>query len=522
MIGLDEKVARKQGLPWQMPVPKDQFEGLADKGLPADKARVWASDFLNNSEIGKNGAWRKKNNKLFISLQNFIDKGPLWTKAQKAFAENDFEKAISTLKKIVVMDDDDHSAKLNLASAYANQAQYEPALKQFKACKATYAGDPDYHMAVGQVHVAMRNNDEAINEMVLALEAKPDHQGALDTMVKLGVLTRIYENPKDASSLIFVRSDAVLDYLKGEWEKAGNEGLPRNADFFLEQLAYHEREQRWHAVLLAADMAIQAIETIGPPSARRANDASQGRERAELARVTALRSLGRIDEALESAKKYAEVAPHSAGAHVEIARIYKAQGKMEESNAEIRLALEKDPGDLNALQLRFWPEDTSDLHTVNATIPELEAFSNQHAENPGVWRSLARAKLVVGRADEGVDLLKKAVKLRDSDDDLRSELWAELAKQQRWAEIIEDSKSLGDMNKRDWKLRWNEAEAYLGEGKQTEARALFSAINFDESLHVDVRRRAKRAVQNLDDPTARAALPGSPEAASAAEAKSEG
>ncbi|MFO0616450.1 MAG: tetratricopeptide repeat protein [Polyangiaceae bacterium] len=515
MIGLDEKVARRQGLPWQMPVPKEHFEALADKGLPADKARAWASDFLNNTEVGKNAAWRKKNNKLFISLQNFIDKGPLWQKAQKAFAENDFEKAISNLKKITVLDDDDHSAKLNLASAYANQAQYESALKQFKACRATYEGDADYHMAVGQVHVAMRKNDEAINEMVLALEAKPDHQGALDTMVKLGVLTRIYENPKDAGSLIFVRSDSVLDYLKDEWSKPGNDGLPRTVDFFLEQLTYHEREQRWHVALAAAELAIAAAE-------KAEGDSAALIERAELARISCLRSLGRNDEALAAARAYAERNPKSGGVHVEIARVYRALGKTEEATAEVKTALEKDPGDLSALQLRFWPEDTSDLHTVNATIPELQAFSEAHAEHPGVWRSLARAKLVVGRLDEGIDLLKKAVKLRESDDDLRSELWAELAKQQRWTEIIDDSKTLGDMKKRDWKLRWNEAEAYLGEGKQVEARALFSAINFDEDLHVDIRRRAKRAVQNLDDPTARAVLPGSPEAAAAGEAPSEG
>ena len=32
-----------------------------------------------------------------------------------------------------------------------------------------------------------------------------------------------------------------------------------------------------------------------------------------------------------------------------------------------------------------------------------------------------------------------------------------------------------------------------------EARAAFSAINADESLHVEVRRRAKRAVRALEE-----------------------
>jgi hypothetical protein len=54
------------------------------------------------------------------------------------------------------------------------------------------------------------------------------------------------------------------------------------------------------------------------------------------------------------------------------------------------------------------------------------------------------------------------------------------------------------MAKRDWKLRWQEAEAYLGLGKKLEARGAFSAINYDESLHVDIRKRAKRAVGQID------------------------
>ena len=45
LIGLDEKMARRQGLPARIPVPKGEFEGLADKGLNVDRARGWVKDF---------------------------------------------------------------------------------------------------------------------------------------------------------------------------------------------------------------------------------------------------------------------------------------------------------------------------------------------------------------------------------------------------------------------------------------------------------------------------------------------
>src|SRR5690349_8094861 len=91
LIGLDETMARRQGVPARMPVPRSEFEGLADKGLGIDAARKWIKEFLTSSELGKSGAWRKQNSALVSSLEAFLDKAPVWERAQKAFAERDYE-----------------------------------------------------------------------------------------------------------------------------------------------------------------------------------------------------------------------------------------------------------------------------------------------------------------------------------------------------------------------------------------------------------------------------------------------
>lgn len=482
VVGLDEKAARKQGMPPRIPVPKSDFEGLAERGLQVDLLRTWIRRFLTESEPGKSGAWRKANAQLVSQLEGFIDKAPLWDRAQKAFAENDYDKAVSALKRITAMDPEDHAARMNLASAYANKGELDQALKAFKAVRSTFEGDADYHVAIGYVYVRLQKVDDAINELVLALEAKPDCQPALDALEKLGVLVAIYENPRDAASLIYVRADSVVDYLTGQWDAE-----TRDPAFFLEQLAYHEREGR-HAVALAA--AERAIRAAG---------GERGPERAELGRIAALRSLGRNDDALAAARAYAEKVPASAGAHVELARCLGAIGKADEAREALDRALAIDPGDQLALVLRFWPADANDIEKVNAAIPAIAAFAEAYAEHAGVWRSLARAKLAIGDVEEALRLFAKAVALSPADDDLRAEYWSELGKQQRYDAILKDAEQIPDMSKRDWKLRWNEAEAYAGLGKKIEARGAFSAINFDESLHVDVRKRAKRAVKALDE-----------------------
>jgi tetratricopeptide (TPR) repeat protein len=484
LIGLDEKMARRQGMPARLPVPRAEFEGLADKGLAVDAVRAWIKDFLTNSEPGKSGAWRKKNAQVVSSLEAFLDKAPLWDRAQKAFSENDWEKAMSALKRITTMDADDHAARLNLASAQANVGDHASALKSFQAIKKTFEGDADYHVAIGHVQLALGQRDAALDNMVLALEAKPDCQPALDALVRLGVLVAVYENPRDAASLTYVRADSVLSYLVSLWDAGA-----RDAAFFLEQLAYHEREGRHPVALEAAERALAA-----QPDAT-------GAERAEVARVSALRALGRAGDALGAAEKFVAARPKSAGARVELARCLAQGGKADEARAQIDAALEAEPGDQAALLMRFWPADAGDLQKVNEALPALAAFAEAHPAAPGVWRSLARAMLVVGRADDALANFAKAVGLAPGDDDLRAEYWSELGKLQRYDDILADAARVTDIGKRDWKLRWNEAEAYAGLGKKVEARAAFSAINFDQALHVDVRKRAKRAVTSLDEGT---------------------
>ena len=498
LMALDEKMARRQGIPAKIAVPKSEFEGLADKGLSIDLARKWAKDFLTNSEPGKSGPWRKKNSVIVGALESFLDKMPVWEKAQKAFAENDYERAITALKRITSMDAEDHAAKLNLASALANTQDFAGALKQFNSIRKTFEGDADFHIALGHVHIALKDKDSALNEMVLALEAKPDSQAAMDAMVQLGVLTSIYENPRDAASLTYVRSDSVVEYLVGQWDAE-----KRDVSYLLEQLTYHEGALR-HAVALAA--AERAITVHG---------GAIGPERAELGRISALRALGQTDDALAAANAYLEKLEASgsatpatkAGALVELAKCLSAAGKIEEGHATVNRALEADPGDLSALMFRFWPADANDIKKIHEASPALQAFAEAHPEVAGVWRSLGRAYIAMGRMDDALDLFARAVNLAPDDDELRAEYWSELGKQQKYAEILTDAARITNMGKRNWQLRWNEAEAYSGLDKRVEARAAFSAINFDDSLHVDVRKRAKRAVKSIDEAPAPGAAP---------------
>jgi tetratricopeptide (TPR) repeat protein len=435
-----------------------------------DLLKKWITGFLAIAP----SAWRGENTELATSFDRFLAKVDLWTKAQNAFAKEDFKTAISTLKLIGNLDPSDHAAKMNLGSALASTGDHPGALKLLEGIKETFAGEPDYHTTLGQLYAAVGNKDEAIDELANALDAKPDHPQALDMLRQLGVLVSISDDPKDAGSLAFVRSDAVLEYLQGVWDKE-----TRDAAYYLEQAVYHGNEGRHHVALAAAERAVAAS---SPPS-----------DRAESVKISALRDLGKNDEAVAAAQAFVTRAPASATAHVELAASLRAKGDDAGAKAAVDKALEIEPGNLVALDIAFWPKEKDDIAVIEKAIAPLKAFADKHATVAGVWRSLARAKLGIHAHDEAFELFKKAIDLAKDDDDLRSEYWTELGRQTKYADILADAATVPDMGKRDWKVRWNEAEALARSGKKIEARAAFTQINMDTTLHVDVRKRAKRA-----------------------------
>jgi tetratricopeptide (TPR) repeat protein len=478
LISLDEKLAKRQGVPPRVPVPKSEMDGLAEKGMGIESMRRWSSSFIGSAP--KDTAWRTENAALLASLEAFIAKTELWTKAQSAFAANDYKKAISTLRMITSVDPNDHAAKMNLGNALANQGDQAGAMKQFEAVKDTFSGDADYHVSVGQLHISLGNLQAGAEEMALALEANPECKPAMDSLVKLGVLIAIYEDPRDAASLTYVRNDKVLESLQDTWNVAG-----RDAKFFLEQLAYHEAEGRANVALAAADRALAVSPT------------EKEAERARMGRVAALRGVGKADEARKAVAEELARSPAPAWAHVELAACLYEDGKADEGKAELDRALAIDPSDQTALVLRFWPRDVKDITQVNAAIPALQAFADAHPTAAGAWRSLARAKAAVGADEEAAAIFARAVGVTPTDDELRAEYWAQLSHAKQFDDVVKDAASLGDLAKRDWKLRWNEAEALRGLKKMNETRAAFQAINADETLPVEVRRRAKKAVHSL-------------------------
>jgi tetratricopeptide (TPR) repeat protein len=475
-LKLDESAARRSGMPVEIPLMKKDMAAVAEQGLTAETVRKAITAFQRQAP----SSWRSANAKLAARYDVYVGKATFADRAAAAMKKGDVDATIKELGSVTRLDKEDHGARMNLGVAYAQKGDVAAGLRELVAVEASFEGETDYHCARGQMLASSDDKEGAIDQFVLALEAKPDNKAAMDALVKLGALVVIYEDPRDPASLSYLRADALVEHLSGLFAEAAG------AASLLEQIAYHESEGR-HAVVLAAATSLLA----------RTDATDAERERAETARIAALGELGRHDEARVFAEALVAARPGSPSAHVELARSRAQAGDADAARAELDRALELDPGDQQALTLRFWPADRTSLKDVQEALPALAAFVEAHPSSAGAHRSLARAKLVLGALDDALAMFQKAVDLSPADDDLRAELWAELSKAGRNAEVVADADRLGDMPKRSGLLRWSEAAAYEELGKKMEAQAAFAALSSDDTLHATLRKRARRAAARV-------------------------
>jgi hypothetical protein len=169
--------------------------------------------------------------------------------------------------------------------------------------------------------------------MVLALEAKPDCQPALEAMVQLGVLTPIYENPRDAASLTYVRTDAVVDYLTSQWDAE-----PRDAE-----------ATSWSSSPITSASSATPWPSPRPSGSSRctpprwAPSAPSSRGSPPCAPSAApTRPSPPRSEYIAKLEKMGTIAPippaAAAGAQVELAKCLAATGKVEEGKAAVNRA----------------------------------------------------------------------------------------------------------------------------------------------------------------------------------------
>jgi tetratricopeptide (TPR) repeat protein len=474
VLNLDAKQAKQHGMPEKMPMPKHEFEATGVKGLTHETALKWVTEFLTVA----GPTLKQKEPATAKRYEAYVSKMKFWQDAQKAFTKRDFQKAASLLQLVSNVDKDDYAARQNLATVHAAMGNHDAAIKIFDDIAEVWAGSPEYHVTYANTLLAAGNRDAATEQFVQALEADAECRPAMDGLVTLGLLVKIYEDPLDPKSLTFVRRDALLDYLTSDWDEN-----PKPIDFLLRVGVYHESERRYEIALAASERVLSA---------------DSQNEAGILLKASALKHLGKTQEAAAVLTRYVESHQDAASALTQLAALDVEAANESGARAWLDRALGADPGHLAALQLKFLGTlEPPTLEQAAGAISAMEAYVNAHPQQSGPLRLLGRLLLQMNNEEMSLSVLKAAAGLPSSDDDVLAEYLNALLRYGRFQPVLDVVGALPDVSHRDWRLRWSEADAYLGLAKKVEARAAFTAINADEALHVSVRARAKRAVESM-------------------------
>jgi len=362
---------------------------------------------------------------------------------------NRADEALAAYRRALELDPGNPTTRAAIATILTIKGDYEVAEKEFRDVLAEEPTKSGAHAGLANLLADQGRLEEAIVEYRIATELLPT---AAELFWKWGMALRELKRLDEAEEKVrhALYLDPVLDparVMLAEilWESerkregiqelesmverhAGDSSLLRRiAEWYL-KLGDPASAERYFARVLEIDKdAPQAHFNLGLAVARKGDhpaaiphfrkalelDPDYVRARAELA--AALEHTGQIAEALAEYKRLTELAPQVPHAYLSVAAMHRAQGNAREVVAVLEEGLQKNPDDASLENDLAWQLATSADAAARdgeraVALAEKAAKTTSDAD-PGILDTLAAAYAEVGRFDDAVRTVKKAIAL---------------------------------------------------------------------------------------------------------------
>ena len=240
LIGLDEKMARRQGMPARLPGAQGEFEGLADKGLAVDTARA--------VDQGLPHQLRARQERRLAQEERAGGRQPRGLPRQgAALGQGPEGVRRERLREgdLGAQAHHRHGRRRSRRAAQPRLGARQPRRPRRRRSRASRPSarrsraTPTTTSRSATCTSRCRTRTRRSTRWCSRSRPSPTASRRWTRWRSSACSSRIYENPRDAASLTYVRADSVVEYLDGQWDAE-----QRERRFFLEQLAYHERERR--------------------------------------------------------------------------------------------------------------------------------------------------------------------------------------------------------------------------------------------------------------------------------------
>lgn len=443
-------------LPHRIPWPSDVPPENATKA-PFDAASLLrAIETLEETDPGSAGPWTG-----FLNAAEHIQD------LNEAMQDSEYVQAAELLDNIEKAHPGSpfrlfHSAFLERQNGRDAEAL---AMYQAAAEKAPALGFLWSHVG-GMLGEAGRR-EEAIEAFKKALESNPNDQMALDGLVQFRVAVKLFRDPKDPKSVVYVPVEQYRQMVAQQIEP-----LSKEPD---QLVAFAEHQLREG---LTPEIGVQALE--------KALEIRPNHARTMVALGAAYRMTGQNERAIEMLRRVTELEPQNPWGFFHLAQACNAAGDKAGETQALDSVLALDPNFQQAIGIRFGIDPANPSAEVEQKIASF-------AKEKNAWMAFLVASSIARDRNDLATSQKwseRAYAIKpDSEEVLLhfSSILADNKDAEKLAEAIEPAVRLGKYSKR---LDWNYAQALKQLDRTTEAIALLRDAAAAEGAPADFKQAA--------------------------------
>jgi tetratricopeptide (TPR) repeat protein len=477
LVPVKSDFTEEHHLPEILPAPRGEEARVREGNFSFEEAMQWMKAFVES----------RRHHPLLSEFKLAIRKSDFYRQLAEKMDRGRWTEVDELGRRLAEIDPLDPSGALARGRAMRQLGYLANALRFYQDAlklRPTHSlALPEYAAAcraIGQPHRFERTLEAARRKL------GETHPLTIESRVQLGELVRVFADPTDPATIAHVPRQQYIQNVhmrlaEMDPDPAGamslgqnmlGDDMPELAEMLLERCegtfgqrgeltALRGMIQHHQHDLAAAETSLrQAVEEVDLPAIR-----------VELASVL-----------LERTRR-PDVSDRS------------RQALQKEAQQQLRLAVDRDPNDLNALHHLIEPARTRGIEAVAA---ELEPLANAYPQSWAIWKILGDAYLAENRPADALRAFELGLAREQTDSLLLGHLHT-LGLLERQDLLLAAIEQIPNLSKRDAMLRWRVAQARCEAKQIPQACKVLESLVGDDEAPPPLRQRAKEIMQQLQE-----------------------
>lgn len=449
------------GLPNRIPWPSDAATPDGNHAQFDMEALLRGARECVNAEPGLIGPWR-----------GFVEAAQHFDAMTEALEDHEYNRAGELLAEIEKHHAGSPYGLFHQAFVQRQAGNDQEAVRLYAEAAQKAPAIPFIWDNLGTMLAENGNRDQAVQAFIHAVQANPQDQVALESLVQLKAAVKLMKDPKDPKSTVIVPIEQFKEMAAGQIEPLTEQ--PQQLVQFAEQLLRDN---------LIPEVGVQALE--------KARELLPEDARVYIALGAGYRMLNKFEESKQAITRFTELQPQDPWGFFNLAQTLNALGDKEGERAALQKTLELDPNIQPALGIYFELKDQE-------PDQEKEAALIAFADEKGAWMPLLLASSMArdrGETARAVELAGRAYDRNSTAEEVMLQYSAMLGDAGDGAKldlVVQPAVSGGRFSKR---LDWNYAQSLRQLGKTPQAIEVLRRAQMGEAP-ADFKAAAESAIEH--------------------------